>query len=168
MEKKIMTLAAVNVMSWYNNDGTRDKLKKMPLKMQWALRKNMKAIEPLSKDFGDFRDELIAKRNEEWFSEDNGKCERITQEDESGQEQEMLKVKDEFLDDFKAYEDELNKQLNEIMQEENTVEYTPIDLEEFVEAADENDAGIDIDDMDIISIFELPVEELEADIVESE
>ena len=168
MKKNIINIAAVNVISWYNNDDTRAKLKTLPLKMQWTLRKNMKALEPLAKEFGDFRDELVQKRNDEWFTEGNGKCEKFTQPDADGNEQEMLRIKDEFMDDFRAYDEDLNRQLNEIMSEGNDIEYTPIDLEEFVEMADAANSGIDMDDIDIISIFEPVVEEIEAEIVEGE
>lgn len=166
MKKTIVNIAAVNVISWYNNAETQTKLKKLPLKMQWTLRKNMKAIEPLSKEFGDFRDELVQKRNEEWFVEGNDKCEKVTQQDENGQDQEMLKIKEEYIEEFQQYEQDLNKQLEEIMVEENEFEYTPIDLEEFIDMADAADSGIDMDDVDVVSVFEPVVEEIEAEIVE--
>ncbi len=165
MKKTIINIAAVNVISWYNNDATQTKLKKLPLKMQWTMRKNMKALEPLAKEFGDFRDELIQKRNEEWFVEGNGKCEKVTRKDENGVDQELLQILPECQDEFAEYEQELNVQLSEIAAEENTVEITPIDLEQFVDVADEYNTGIDMDDLDIISVFEA-VEEVEAEIVE--
>ena len=166
MKKTIMNIAAVNVISWYNNDDTRAKLKKLPLTTQWTMRKNMRALEPLAKEFGDFRDELVQKRNEEWFVEGNGKCEKVTREVD-GQEQELLQILPDLQEEFAQYEQELNVQLNEIMVEENEVEITPIDLEEFVEMADEYKTGIDMDDLDIISVFEkTDVEEVEAEIVE--
>ena len=168
MKKTVINIAAVNVISWYNNEDTQAKLKKLPLKMQWNIRKNMKALEPLAKEFGDFRDELIQKRNAEWFVEDNGKCEKVMQPDENGQEQEMLKIKDEFIEDFQAYENDLNQQLVEIMNEGNEVDFVPIDLEAFVDMADAADAGVDMDDVDVISIFEPVEEEVEVEIVEGE
>lgn len=149
MNKTIMNIAAVNVIAWYTQDGTQEKLKKLPLKMQWVIRKNMRILEPLSKEFTDFRDELVQKRNDEWFVEDNGKCEKVTKDD-----QELLKIKEEYMDEFKEYEDSLNQQLNEIAIEENDVDLIPIILDDFVEAADAANSGIDIDDLDMLSVFE--------------
>ncbi len=149
MNKTIMNIAAVNVIAWYTQDGTQEKLKKLPLKMQWVIRKNMRVLEPLSKEFTDFRDELVQKRNDEWFVEDNGKCEKVTKDD-----QELLKIKEEYMDEFKEYEDSLNQQLNEIAIEENDVDLIPIILDDFVEAADAANSGIDIDDLDMLSVFE--------------
>ena len=89
-------IAAINLIQWYTENETQKRLASLPLKIQWTLRKNMKALEPIATDFNEFRDELNKKRNAEWFVEDNGKCDKTT--DDNGEE--VLKIKDEYLEEF--------------------------------------------------------------------
>ena len=79
MTKDIQVIVCVNEIAYYNNEETKEKFSKLPLKTQWTIRKNMKELEKYSKEFEAFRDDLILKRNKEWFVEGNGKCERYTQ-----------------------------------------------------------------------------------------
>lgn len=165
MKKNIMNIAAVNELNWYMNEATKEKMSKLPLKVQWTIRKNMKVLEPLSQNFTDFRDELIQKRNNEWFEEGNGKCERSTQKDADGNDQEVLKILDEYMDEYREYENDMNRQLNDILVETNEVSLFPINIEEFVEIADQYDTGIDLDDIDMLSMFEEEIEHVEAEVV---
>lgn len=151
MNKTIINLIAINEEAWYTRDDTQEKLKALPLKLQWRIRKNMKPLEIIAKEFKDFRTELEQKRNLEWFLEGNGKCKKITQE--NGEE--VLQILDDCLDDFRKYEEDLNRQINEVIQEEATIEYTPIDLEEIIELVDSmEDMAFTMDDLDMLSIFE--------------
>ena len=151
MNKTIINLIAINEEAWYTRDETQEKLKALPLKLQWRIRKNMKPLETIAKEFQDFRAELEQKRNLEWFLEGNGKCKKITQE--NGEE--VLQILDDCLDDFRKYEEDLNRQINEVIQEEATIEYTPIDLEEIIELVDSmEDTAFTMDDLDMLSIFE--------------
>ena len=151
-KKNIMTIQAVNFMAYYNREETKAHFSSLPLKLQWTLRKNAKELDKLSKEFEDFRNELITKRNEDWFVEGNGKCEKYTQKNENGEDVEMLRITNEYMDEYKKYEDDLNSQLEEILREVNEVKYTPIDLDDFVEKAEGTD--IMMDDVDMISMFE--------------
>ena len=147
MNIKITNIIAVSEINWYNN---QDELKNLPLKTQWAIRKNMKVLEPISKEFMNFRQELEEKKTNEWFVEGNGKCKKTT--DDEGNE--VLQILDEYMDEFTAYNDSLNQQINEIAFEEVEVEVDGIDLDEIVNYIDENDLKLNMDDIDMLSIFE--------------
>ena len=152
MKKNIMMIQAVNFVSYYNNEETKKRLSSLPLKLQWTIRKNVKEISKLSKEFEDFRADLLQKRNEEWFVEGNGKCEKFTEKTSNGEEREMLRITNEYIDEYKTYEKEINNQLEDILKEMNEITYTPIDLDDFVEKAEGTD--ITMDDVDMISMFE--------------
>lgn len=152
MKKNIMTVHAVNFMTYYNNEDTKKKLSSLPLKMQWTIRKNVRELSKISQEFEDFRNDLIQKRNDEWFVEGNGKCEKYTQKNANGEDVEMLKITKEYMDDYKKYEDNLNAQLEDILKEINEIDYTPIDIDDFIDKAEGTD--ITMDDVDMISIFE--------------
>lgn len=152
MKKNIMTVNAVNFMTYYNSENTKNKLSSLPLKMQWTIRKNVRELSKISQEFEDFRNDLIQKRNDEWFVEGNGKCEKYTQKNANGEDVEMLKITKEYMDDYKKYEDNLNAQLEDILKEINEIDYTPIDMDDFIDKAEGTD--ITMDDVDMISIFE--------------
>lgn len=150
MKKTIQNIVAINVNAWYENQNTQTKLKNLPLKLQWRLRKNIKPMEEIAKDFQKLKSELEQERIDTWFTEGNEKCEKKIQEDGS----EVLQIKDECLKEFREYENKLNAQLEEVVQEEVDIEFSPISLDEIIELSDENNAGIDLDDLDMLSIFE--------------
>ena len=81
----------------------------------------------------------------------------LTQKNENGEDVEMLRITEEYMDEYKKYEDDLNSQLEDILKEVNEVKYTPIDLDDFIEKADGTD--ITMDDVDMISMFEEEIKE---------
>ena len=125
MQIKITNIIAVSELEWYNSKV--EELKKLPLKTQWTIRKNMKVLEPISQEFMTFRQELEEKKTSEWFVEGNGKCEKKT--DDEGNE--MLQILDEYMDEFLKYNNDLNKQINEIAFEEVEVEVEVGEDEEY-------------------------------------
>ena len=69
----------------------------------------------------------------------------------------MLRITNEYIDEYKIYENGINAQLEDILKETNEINYTPIDLDDFVEQAEGTD--ITMDDIDMISMFENKEEE---------
>lgn len=151
--KTLQGIVALNMNTWYTSDETRKKLDKLPLKIQWTVRKNMKDFITATNEFNAFKEELIQKRNNKWFVEGNGKCEKYIQKDENNKEVEMLRIIPEYMEEYLEYEHEINKSLQEILLEENNYTFTKIDLDTIVDASDEKDAGITMDDLDMLSIF---------------
>ena len=152
MTKEIQVVVCVNEIAYYNSNDAKKRLATLPLKLQWVIRKNMKELEKYSKEFETFRDELIQKRNHEWFVEGNGKCEKYTEKDENGNDVEMLRVIPDLMEEYSEYERDMNMQLQEILLEKNEVNICPIDLDDFVEKAENTE--ITMDDIDMISLFE--------------
>lgn len=152
MTKDIQVIVCVNEIAYYNKEETKEKFGKLPLKTQWIIRKNMKELEKYSKEFEAFRDDLILKRNQEWFVDGNGKCEKYTQKNENGEDVEMLRIVEEYMEEYNEYEAKMNQELQEILIESNEVTFTPINLDDFIEQAE--GTGITMDDVDMISLFE--------------
>lgn len=148
MNITITNLEAINMVEWYI--GAQDRLKNLPLKLQWTIRKNIKNFESIHQEFTTFKGELEQKRNDEWFVEDNGKCERTT--NENGDE--ILQITDEFMEDFVKYNNEMNKQLNDILLEESSYEISPINIEDVISFADENGIELEIYDLELLALFE--------------
>jgi len=151
--KTLQGIVALNMDAWYAQDETIKKLDKMPLKFQWTLRKNMKHLSEVADEFKTFRDELIQKRNNEWFVEGNGKCEKSIEKNKDGEDVEMLKILPDHLDEFKQYEAEMNSSLQDILLEEEDYAFTEIDIESVIDASEEKDAGIKMSDLDMLSLF---------------
>lgn len=148
MKIKVSNILTVSEIEWYNKK--QEVLQALPLKTQWNIRKNVKALEGFAQDFLNFRQELEEKRTKEWFVEGNGKCEKTT--DENGNE--VLKILEEYMEEFTSYNDKLNQQINEIAFEEIEVEVTPIDLDAIVNIIDEEKLELNMEDIDMLSIFE--------------
>ena len=148
MKTTIQNIVAINLIQWYKDSSTYERLSSLPLKIQWVLRKNMKVLEPISNTFNEFKDDLTKKRNEVWFVEGNGRCEKTT--DDNGEE--ILKIKEECLEDFYKYDEELNKQIKEIVEEETEVDLQPMDIEELLEL---DNIDLNIDDLEMLNAFTL-------------
>lgn len=143
------TLQIIELITWYQEEDTQKRLSTLPLKTQWLIRKNIKMIEPIYNNFNEFRNELIQKRNEEWFVEGNGKCDKTTSE--TGEE--ILKIKDRYLEKFNKYDDELNSQIIEIVDEDNALpDLNVIDVDALIEAVD-NECTLEINDLEALSLM---------------
>lgn len=150
MKKEIKNLIAINEIMWYNKPDTKEKLEELPLKIQWTLYKNMKILEPIFQDFNNFRGSLAEQRNKKWFAEESDKCEQI---EENGEE--LLRIKEEYVEDFKKYDDELNTQIKNIVMETTEVDLFKIDeIENFINDLSE-DTKLTIEDLEMLEFFTL-------------
>lgn len=145
----MQTLEVINFINWYQKEDTQERLSTLPLKTQWKLLKNVKILEPIFNNFQEFRQDLINKRNETWFVEGNGKCEKIT---ENGEE--ALRIKDEYLEEFHSSDDKLNNQIKEIVEEENELELFSIDIDQLVDSLEnDDDCKININDLQMLELI---------------
>ena len=150
MKTEIKNIVAINEIMWYNRPETKEKLEELPLKIQWTLRKNMKVLEPIVQNFNEFKESLAEQRNKKWFVEDNGKCEKI---EEDGQE--LLKIKEEYIEEFNKYDNELNLQIRDIVMETTEVDLSKIDeIENFIDELSD-DTKLTIEDLEMLEIFTL-------------
>lgn len=89
-----------------------------------------------------------------WFDEEHSN--ETTVKDENGNDVPGRKVKDEYLAEYDGEIKKMNSQLEKLLLEMEEITYTPINIDDLVEAAGNN--SITIDDLDMISLFEVTQE----------
>lgn len=162
--KVFTTLETLNIVAFINQFSTNEeKMSCLPLKFKWNLSKNLKKLSPIAQEYEAFRDQELAKLQQEWFDEEHS--DEIMQPkigpdgepevDESGAQvtEPARKIKDEYIEDYRKVVDELNGKLNEIAVEKNDVELSCVDFDEFVESLP-NDTKLDITDLNMLSFMD--------------
>lgn len=144
MTKEMYTIEIVNVVAYFNQMDA-EKLKCLPTKMRWNIKKNLGRIVPIAKQFEEFRNELVAELQQNWFDDEHS----AEVEEESGK---MRKVKDEYLPDYEKAVEDVNAKLQDILAEKNTVEIDTIDVDGFVDKMPD-DCPIEFEDLDVLSVF---------------
>jgi len=152
--KTLMTLETVNLTGWYRTLRTerKDVLNVFPAKVLWKLRKNMDEIVKVSTRFTELREELNNDLKAKYFENDEKSI--LTTEKINGEDKEVRKVKDEYMDAFSADCNEVEQKLQEILREPNEVELSLFDVGELVETIDDN-VGLTMDDLDMLSVFDM-------------
>lgn len=144
MTKEMYTIEIVNVVAYFNQMDA-EKLKCLPTKMRWNIKKNLGRIVPIAKQFEEFRNELVAELQQNWFDDEHS----VEVEEENGK---MRKVKEEFLPDYEKAVEDVNAKLQDILAEKNTVEVDTIDVDGFVDKMPD-DCPIEFEDLDVLSVF---------------
>lgn len=139
---ELSNLEAINTFYWYNQL-TPEKIEAIPIKVRFALKRAMAKIMPDVKEFETFRDDEVKKFHDSYSTDEKsyGAIEPIldndgnTIKDENGveQTQTVRKVRDEYLEDFKAEGHKLDEKLTEILKETNVYEYNSADIDGMVE-----------------------------------
>lgn len=148
--KTITNMVALNETSWYEQH--REDSAVLSAKARLALKRNMKELDELAKDFYEMRDELDTKIREK-YSDDKYSTETEI-EDENGNKQPGRSVKDEYLDEYRKEIREMQIKLDEVLNDTVEVDLYVINLDDEVDRIDEK--GLEISDatMDMISLFE--------------
>lgn len=162
--KTFTTLEILNIVAFINQFTTNEeKMDSLPLKFKWNLSKNLKKLAPIAQEYDAFREKELQALQTTWFNEEHS--DEIMQPkigldgnpelDESGAEitEPARKIKDEFLDDYRATVNELNGKLNEIAMEQNDVELSCVDFDEFVENLPDN-TKLDIQELTMLSFMD--------------
>jgi len=148
MKKEFYNIEVVNVVAAINEIlGNAEKVKDIPIKVRWALKKNMSVLSPTVQNFEEFRQELIKELQEEYFNEDKSHVET----DDEGRE--IRKVNDEFMDEYNDKVQELNNKLQELLGEKSEYDIHTIDMDSFVEGLP-NDTALEFNDIEIFSFME--------------
>ena len=112
--KNIYTIVAVNVIGWYGKEDTQDRLKKLPLTFQYAIKKNLRDVATITEEFNKFKEEKENDIRTKWFSNDDfSYSTTITQDD--GQEVEGRKIKDEYITQYQEEINSFNKELEKLL-----------------------------------------------------
>ena len=132
MEKTITlkTFDALNILFWIESEDSFWNTTKLPIKLQWDMKKNIDAFSEIRNTYNDFYRKVQQKYSDDKYSEE------VTAED--GHVDRM--VKEEFVVEF-------NKELNDILATDNEVKIKQFNIEDF--------GSVDIQkrDMDMLSFF---------------
>ena len=152
MIKKFLVIDCLNIDNWYNQvRQDKQKLQGLSVQTLWKIRKNMKKISEIANDFIDFKTNLENEVRDQFFNED--KSEETTTKDEFGNDIPAKKVKQEFLPDYQKRIGEINNKLNLLLSTQEEIELVSINMDEEVERLG-TDCNLNMDDLDILSIFE--------------
>lgn len=166
MEKKRVTKTfkvyeIVALMNWYEGF-YESKLKELPIKTQWLLDKNIGAIAVDARDFMTFREGIMKKIQEKYFTDEKAEDFEAEQKDEKGNVvkdengkvvmQKLKKVKDEFLKEYQKELEGINKELESVASEEKDYTISLIDVDDLIEKLPDG-SDIDIDDLNMIAAF---------------
>lgn len=162
--KVFSTLEVLNIVAFINQfTADADKTNSLPLKFKWNLSKNLKKLAPIAQEYEEFRNNELSKLQKAWFDEEHS--DEIMQPkvdangnpvlDESGAEEteKVRKIKDEFIDEYRRVVEELNSKLNEIVSEQNEVDISCVDFDEFVENLPD-DTNLTIEDLTMLSFMD--------------
>lgn len=164
MYKTFTSLETLNIVSFINQfSSNSEKMDSLPLKFKWNLSKNLKKLAPIAQDYEAFRDKELQKIQHSWFDEEHSEefmqtkygADGKPELDESGAEitEPARKIKDEYMDEYRKVVEELNGKLNEIITENNKIELSCVDFDEFVENLPD-DTKLDIQDLNMLSFMD--------------
>lgn len=134
VEKTLLTIEALNLLGWAEQENGFIATVKLPMKLMWNLKDNISALIEIREKFNDFNKKIEEKYGDDAHSFD---AEEI---DNNGQTQKMRRVKDEYLEEF-------NKERNEIFTTENKIKVKVFDIEDF------GDIEVGVQDMSMLSFF---------------
>ena len=129
----------------------KNKLNGLSVSTLWALRKNMKKITETVDSFNELKASLEKELQEEFFNDE--KSEETVVKGSNGEDTPARKVKDEYFGDYQKKINELNSKLNELALTKESYDFSAIDMDKEVERLN-TDCNLDMDDLDILSIFE--------------
>ena len=126
----LKTFDALNILFWVESEDSFWNNTKLPIKLQWDMKKNIDALSEIRNTYNDFYRKVQQKYSDNKYSEE------VTTE--NGQVDRM--VKEEFISEY-------NKELNDILSTDNEVKIRQFNIEDF--------GSVDIDkkDMDMLSFF---------------
>ena len=126
----LKTFDALNLLFWIESEDSFWNNTKLPIKLQWDMKKNIDAFSKIRNTYNDFYRKVQQKYSDNKYSEE------VTTE--NGQVNRM--VKEEFISEY-------NKELNDILATDNEVKIRQFNIEDF--------GSVDIDkkDMDMLSFF---------------
>lgn len=176
--RTLMNLEVVNLSSWAREfkdqpmESGKTRIQALPIKTQWAFVKNMKILDAETQKFEEFRDGLIEQLRAEYFNEERSVEGKQPQIGENGEVvtdaegnpvmQDILTVKDEYMDQYREEVEKLNQAINEVATEKNVYTFTFIDVDAIVEDLPD-DTEITVDDLNMLTAFTADESEDESD-----
>jgi len=151
MTKEFLTVEVVNLVQAINRLLTNaEKVRELPIKIRWAIKKNINTFSPTVRAFEDLRRELVDELQAEFFNDE--KSHLVSMDNEDGGNEEYRQVNDEYLEEYEERVKELNGKLEELLSEKNEYEIYTIDMDEFVEGISK-DTKLEYNDIDLLSFM---------------
>lgn len=161
MTKKFMNIEILNIVAaWEKLSKDEEKVRELPLKFRWAIKKNLAVIMPAKKAFEEFRDEVLNELRNKFFDEEHSEEVVLPVTDEDGNEvkdengvvqtQTYRKIKDEFIEEYKAEGVTVDTKLRELAIESNEYEISTVDMDAFVESLPD-DTKLEFEDIEMLS-----------------
>lgn len=132
--KTLLTIDALSILSWAENETGYIANAKLSIKMMWGLKEDISRLGEIRQRYNEFDKEINDRYMSDEFSFDD------VETDENGNENTVRRVKDEYLDQF-------NSEKRELLFTENEIEINVFDIEDF------GDIEIGIQDLNMLNFF---------------
>lgn len=172
IKRTLMLVEAQNIVDWYN-DFQKEKIKELPIKVQWNILSSVKELQQVVSKFGEFRNGLIQELQNDYFNNDE-KSEPFQQQkkdddgsvvlDENGNPiiEEMRRIKQEYINEYNNHVDDLNKEISKLLMEKTTYNLKEIDIDKIVDNL-KDDTIIGLNDINMMSFLDINIENKESD-----
>ena len=148
MVKSVKVDEAVQLVDLYEKE-RQGHLDNVSVRIQLALKRNMRTIRNMANDFFELRDELEKPLNEKYFTDERS----VEVVDENG-ETTGRSVKPEFMDDFKKEWTVLNEKLKAALANSDDLELTAIDVDAEATRLDEKGLTLSNGALELLCFFE--------------
>lgn len=152
--KEFYNIELMNLSQWYAQvrQEHKEKFSTLPFQVQLALRTNMKEIGKTADSLIEMRNELNENIRNKYFT-----AEKADEIEQDGQK--MMKIKDEFVEDYKKEVAECDTKLQEVLQDRTKVQLTVFDMDAMYETLPD-ECELEMDDIDMLSFMD-KVDEVE-------
>lgn len=151
---ELTTAEVVNLVSFFNQENedqkTNDKafFNTLPNLMLWKLRRNIKTLEPTAQEFESMKDSMQSDIQIKWFDEEHS-----DPVEEEGQEN-VRRIKPEYLDEYQKVIAEANAKLNEVLDEKEIYTIQTMDMNTEIENCIENIDSKDFDKIEMLMFMD--------------
>lgn len=172
IKRTLMLVEAQNIVHWFN-EFKNEKIKDLPIKVQWNILSGIKEIQPAVTKFEEFKNDLINNLQNEYFGNDeksepfereqtNDKGEVIYDDDGNPVIESLRKIKKEYIEEYKNKANQLNIEINKLLIEKTTYNFKEIDLDVIIDNL-KDDTKITLDDINMISFIDISAADKESE-----
>ena len=164
INRTLMLVETQNIVHWFNTfQGER--IKELPIKIQWALLSGVKELQPAVSKFEEFRDGLANELQTEYFGNDdksepferekkNENGDTVYDDDGNPVVESLRRIKDEYVKEYEDKARELNAEINKLLIEKTTYHFKEIDLDAVIDNL-KDDTTITLDDVNMMSFIDI-------------
>lgn len=164
INRTLMLVEAQNIANWFNEFQT-EKIKELPIKVQWNILSGIKEIQPVVMKFEEFRNGLVNDLQTEYFGNDeksepferekrNENGDIIYGDDGNPEIESLRKIKDEYIKEYEDKANKLNADIGKLLIEKTTYSFKEIDIDNVVDVLKE-DTKITLDDINMMSFIDI-------------